>query len=103
MYRCLQNFSGGQDEEWFRLVHVDIEQRAAPALVALQPMQAAAARGDVAGVLAGLKEMHSTLAAMQQTLGRRVVTGSFDALQQVAARCLAFLNAGSTSKIAPWR
>ena len=28
----LQNFLGGLDEEWFILVHVDIEAKAAPAL-----------------------------------------------------------------------
>ena len=37
---CLTNFLGGVDEEWFRLVHVEIEARAAPALANLVPGQA---------------------------------------------------------------
>jgi hypothetical protein len=38
----LQNFFGGMDEEWFRLIHVSIEAAAAPAIAALQPLQFAA-------------------------------------------------------------
>jgi hypothetical protein len=34
----LQNFLAGVDESWFRLVHVDIEARAAPAVAALHPL-----------------------------------------------------------------
>ena len=37
----LQNFLAGVDEEWFILIHVDIEARVAPALAALGPAQAA--------------------------------------------------------------
>lgn len=39
----LQNFLGGQDEEHFRVVHVDIEAKAAPAVQLLRSMQASAA------------------------------------------------------------
>jgi hypothetical protein len=39
---CLQQFFGGVDEAWFRLVHVAIEAAAAPAIAALLPLQAAA-------------------------------------------------------------
>lgn len=38
----LQQFFGGVDEAWFRLVHVAIEAAAAPAIAALRPLQAAA-------------------------------------------------------------
>ena len=38
----LQQFLGGVDEAWFRLVHVAIEAAAAPAIAALLPLQAAA-------------------------------------------------------------
>jgi hypothetical protein len=38
----LQQFFGGVDEAWFRLVHVAIEAAAAPAVGALKPLQAAA-------------------------------------------------------------
>ena len=36
---CLNNFLGGLDEEWFRLVHVEIEMCAAPALASILPAQ----------------------------------------------------------------
>ena len=36
---CLNNFLGGLDEEWFRLVHVEIEARASPALASIWPGQ----------------------------------------------------------------
>lgn len=42
----LQNFLAGVDEEWFILVHVDIEARVAPALVALGPAQVAVCTGQ---------------------------------------------------------
>lgn len=38
----LQQFLGGVDEAWFRLVHVAIEAAAAPAIAALLALQAAA-------------------------------------------------------------
>jgi len=41
---AVQNFLGGVDEEWFRLVHVAIEAAAAPAIAVLQPLQQAAAQ-----------------------------------------------------------
>jgi indoleamine 2,3-dioxygenase len=42
----LQNFLGGADEDWFILVHVAIEAKAAPLLRAAAPAQAAARAGD---------------------------------------------------------
>jgi hypothetical protein len=40
---CLpQNFLGGVDEEWFRLVHVSIEAAAGPAMARLEALQEAA-------------------------------------------------------------
>ena len=36
---CLNNFLGGVDEEWFRLVHVEIEAKAGPALASILPGQ----------------------------------------------------------------
>lgn len=32
---CVSNFLGGLDEEWFRLVHVEIEAKAASAVDAI--------------------------------------------------------------------
>lgn len=42
----LQNFLGGMDEEWFILIHIDIEHKAIPALQVLSATQAAAQNGD---------------------------------------------------------
>jgi indoleamine 2,3-dioxygenase len=46
-----QNFFGGEDEEWFVLIHVAIEAAAAPALAAI-PTAQQAADDDRAGVVA---------------------------------------------------
>lgn len=67
---CLHNFSGGCDEEWFRLVHVAIEARAGPALAALPAAQAAAAAGDEVAVGAALALITGALRDMQAILGR---------------------------------
>jgi indoleamine 2,3-dioxygenase len=53
------------DEEWFRLIHVQIEAQAAPAIAALPLGQAAAAAGDTAGVRQALEALTSALLAMQ--------------------------------------
>ncbi|GLJ25100.1 hypothetical protein SUGI_0480060 [Cryptomeria japonica] len=47
---CLQNFYGGLDEEWFRLVHVDIEAKAGVGLKAVVDAHDAVAQQDVAQV-----------------------------------------------------
>ncbi|PSC67570.1 hypothetical protein C2E20_8766 isoform A [Micractinium conductrix] len=65
---CLHNFLGGMDEEWFRLVHIEIEARAAPAVAALPAAQASAAAGDAAGVRAALEGIAGALADMQASL-----------------------------------
>ncbi|PNW70203.1 hypothetical protein CHLRE_17g710200v5 [Chlamydomonas reinhardtii] len=67
---CLHNFLGGPDEEWFRLVHVDIEARAGPAVAGLARLQQAAAQDDAPSVLAGLRGVSSALREMQGTLSR---------------------------------
>ena len=66
----LQNFMAGMDEEWFILVHVDIELRAAPAIRALPNAQASAARGDSARLMAGLREIEAGLDGMIRTMLR---------------------------------
>ena len=62
---CLANFLGGVDEEWFRLIHVQIEQQAASAVAGLPAAQTAAAAGDAAGVRAALEAVTAALLAMQ--------------------------------------
>ncbi|MBI4337607.1 MAG: hypothetical protein HY683_07265 [Chloroflexi bacterium] len=69
----LQSFLGGLDEEWFVLVHVEIEAEAAPAIKAVANAQTAVASGDLAQleqeittVAAALEEMNSTLLRMTE-------------------------------------
>ncbi len=66
----LQNFLGGQDEEWFILIHVDIEHRAAPALSALQPAQEAVRRDDSAELKSHLGTLKDSLEGMYATMTR---------------------------------
>jgi len=66
----LQNFLGGQDEDWFILIHVEIEAIAAKALHAALPALAAARAGEAAELGARLEEVASALEAMLATLRR---------------------------------
>ena len=69
----LQHFLGGLDEEWFILVHVDIEARAGAALAAAIGAQGAVNRGssvelqhDLAAIATALEEMYDTLLRMPE-------------------------------------
>ncbi len=64
----LQNFLGGIDEEWFILIHVDIEAKAASGLNALVPAQAAVLKGEDDRLLLQLSTMAQSLSAMCETL-----------------------------------
>ena len=66
----LQNFLGGQDEDWFILIHVEIEAIAARALRAVPGARAAVIRTDGAALTARLEEVASALEAMLATLRR---------------------------------
>ncbi len=66
----LQNFLGGQDEEWFILIHVDIEKRAGQALQAIEDGQAAVVAGDADALDEALKAMRESLQAMLDVLKR---------------------------------
>jgi indoleamine 2,3-dioxygenase len=68
----LQNFLGGIDEEWFVIVHVDIEAKAAGALHAIARGREAVTKGDVTGLTAALVDMAGSLDAMYQALCRMV-------------------------------
>jgi len=50
----LQNFHGGQDEEWFVLVHVAIEATATPAIQAIVLAQQAIKKRDTKTVAANI-------------------------------------------------
>ena len=65
-----QHFLGGQDEQWFQMVHIAIEMVAARAVSVLKPMQAAAASEDGPTVLAHLTTLADTVGEMQRTLER---------------------------------
>jgi indoleamine 2,3-dioxygenase len=66
----LQNFLGGQDEDWFILIHVEIEALAARALRAAPAARDAARRGDAAALAAQLEEVACAIEAMLGSLRR---------------------------------
>lgn len=66
----LQNFLGGIDEEWFILVHVEIETKAAPALIAASQIQEAVKKGNLDLVLTHLQRMAASQEEMFQALCR---------------------------------
>ncbi len=66
----VQNFLGGADEDWFILIHVDIEARAAGALRALPDLLDAADEGDADGLKKGLRAVQEALLAMNETMLR---------------------------------
>ena len=66
----LQNFLGGQDEEWFVVIHVQIEREAGPGLAGLVRAMNGAAIGMKNEVLLGLRSLASAQTAMCDTLLR---------------------------------
>ena len=66
----LQNFLGGLDEEWFVVVHIQIEQQAGPGLEGLVQAINAASKWNDDEVLLGLQALASAQAAMRDTLLR---------------------------------
>jgi indoleamine 2,3-dioxygenase len=66
----LQNFLGGLDEEWFVVVHIQIEQQAGPGLEGLVRAVNAASKGNDDDVLLGLQALASAQTAMRDTLLR---------------------------------
>ena len=54
-----QNFLGGRDENWFILIHVNIEARAAPSLAAIPSVLEGIERDDVSTVMSALKEIEN--------------------------------------------
>ena len=66
----LQCFLGGQDEEWFILIHIEIEKKAGKALKAIEQAQEAVVLADAEKVEAALVKLRSALAAMYEVLGR---------------------------------
>ncbi len=68
---CLrQNFLGGQDEEWFVLIHVAIEAKAAPAFGAILAAQQAVTANQPEQVASQLTLIAGTLETMYEILLR---------------------------------
>ena len=66
----IQNFLGGIDEEWFILIHVEIERRAAPGLAALHACVDAANGNEAEELETLLGEVQSSISSMYSTLKR---------------------------------
>ncbi len=66
----LVNFWGGADEEWFVLVHVEIEMRCAEAMQGAAEAVNAASADDVAGIEKALMKIEASLASAHATLER---------------------------------
>jgi indoleamine 2,3-dioxygenase len=65
-----QCFLGGQDEEWFILIHIDIEKKAGKALKAIEDSQADVTSNDADKLLLSLTKLRDSLAAMYGVLCR---------------------------------
>jgi hypothetical protein len=66
----IQNFLGGIDEEWFILIHVDIERKAAPAIAALHACLDASEAGEAEELEVLLAQVESSVRSMHATLQR---------------------------------
>ena len=66
----LQNFLGGLDEEWFVVVHVQIERQAGAGLAGLLQAMQGAAHDREAEVVSGLRALASAQTHMRDTLLR---------------------------------
>lgn len=66
----VQNFLGGADEDWFILIHVDIEARAAQALCAIPNALQAAQMGHLPDLTDALGKVRMGLQAMNATMLR---------------------------------
>jgi indoleamine 2,3-dioxygenase len=68
--RILQNFLAGADEDWFILIHVDIEAKAAEAIRAIPTAVQAASDKDPVILAGALEDIGASLANMIATLRR---------------------------------
>lgn len=66
----LQNFLGGQDEEWFVVVHIQIERQAGQGLSGLLRAMCAATEGSDDEVVLGLRSLATAQIEMRDTLLR---------------------------------
>ncbi len=66
----LQCFLGGQDEEWFILIHIDIEKKAGRALQAIEDAQVAVSMNDAEQLDVALRDLRDGISAMYRVLAR---------------------------------
>ncbi|GKS57277.1 hypothetical protein YTPLAS18_08040 [Nitrospira sp.] len=66
----LQNFLGGQDEEWFIVIHIEIEREAGPGLAGLLRALHGARTDKADEVSEGLESLRRSQLAMRDTLLR---------------------------------
>ena len=66
----LQCFLGGQDEEWFILIHIDIEKKAGKALKAIEEAQSAVVANDAEKLEKALTKMRDSIKSMYDVLAR---------------------------------
>lgn len=65
-----QNFLGGADEEWFILIHIDIEAKAIPAIQAILPAIESAKTNQIDVLISQLQTIADSLTKMCDTLDR---------------------------------
>jgi len=66
----LQCFLGGQDEEWFILIHIEIEKKAGKALKAIEDSQKAVAAQDLDALEKAVTNLRDGIKAMYEVLAR---------------------------------
>ena len=66
----LQNFLGGLDEDWFILIHIDIEAKAAPGLAAIPRLLEGIERDDTSAAIATLKDIKDAWTNINTTMSR---------------------------------
>ena len=66
----LQCFLGGQYEEWFILIHIEIEKKAGKALKAIEDSQKAVAAQDLDALEKALRNLRDGIKAMYDVLAR---------------------------------
>lgn len=66
----LQCFLGGQDEEWFIIIHIDIEKKAGIALHAIELAQKAVVANDADALDIALTQLRDGIKSMYEVLAR---------------------------------
>lgn len=69
----LQNLLGGLDEDWFVLMHVEIEAKAAPLLSAIPPAERAVAEDDPLALTRSLEAIRGAFAQMNISMARMFI------------------------------